>query len=48
MNMNEEWWGIVALNPKKIVNGVQERVPKQAYHVLKLLWTKPSTQVKKS
>ena len=46
MNMNEEWWGIVSLNPKKIVRGVQERVPKQAYAVLKLIWTKPSLKTK--
>ncbi len=29
MNMNEEWWGVVSI----------KRVPKQAYTVLKSLWT---------
>ena len=32
MNMNEEWWGIVR-DPNK-------RIPKEAYHTLKSLWTK--------
>ncbi len=38
MNMNEEWWGVVALNPKNTVNGNHERVPKKSYLVLKSLW----------
>lgn len=33
-NMNEEWWGIVALNPD---NG--DKVPREAYYVLKELWS---------
>jgi hypothetical protein len=40
MNMNEEWWGIVSLDPKKKESGVNARVPKQSYDVLKSLWTK--------
>jgi hypothetical protein len=39
LNMNEEWWGIVSLNPKKMVSGNHERIPKKAYFVLKSLWT---------
>ena len=38
MNMNEEWWGIVKLDPKHRVNGVQKRLPKESYAVLKALW----------
>ncbi len=38
MNMNEEWWGMVSLDPKNIVGGNNERVPKKAYSVLKDLW----------
>lgn len=40
MNMNEEWWGLVSLNSKKRVNGLDERVPKKAYYTLQTLWTK--------
>ncbi len=40
LNMNEEWWGIVSLNPKRRVNGLHERQPKEAYAVLKEVWTK--------
>jgi len=39
-NMNEEWWGVVSLNPKKKTRGVHERVPKESYSVLKEIWTK--------
>ncbi len=39
MNMNEEWFGIVSLIPKKSVGGTDERSPKKAYYVLKALWT---------
>ncbi len=42
MNMNEEWWGIVALDPGKKMNGNNARVPKKAYQVLQSLWTKKS------
>lgn len=38
MNMNEEWWGVMTLNPKKTKNGTQERTPKEAYFTLKELW----------
>ncbi len=38
-NMNEEWWGIVSLDPKKKINGINERIPKKAYSVLKEIWT---------
>ncbi len=39
MNMNEEWWGVVKLDPKRREGGVQARTPKEAYSVLKELWT---------
>jgi hypothetical protein len=42
MNMNEEWWGLVSIDPKKFENGVQARVPKKSYSVLKDLWTRRS------
>lgn len=42
MNMNEEWWGVVALDPKNAVGGNNQRVPKKSYLVLKSLWTQSS------
>lgn len=41
MNMNEEWYGIVGLSTEK-ENGIDKRVPKKAYYVLKKLWQKNS------
>jgi hypothetical protein len=38
-NMSEEWWGIVGLDPKYKSDGIEKRVPKKAYYVLKELWT---------
>ena len=40
-NMNEEWFGIVSLSPKKI-HGLNERIPKKSYGILKSLWTEKS------
>jgi beta-galactosidase/beta-glucuronidase len=37
-NMNEEWWGVVSLSPKKSAGGNDERIPKKSYEVLKSLW----------
>lgn len=37
-NINEEWFGIVALDPKERVNGNLKRIPKEGYQVLKTLW----------
>ncbi len=38
-NMNEEWWGVVSLDPKKKTGAVNARLPKESYSVLKELWT---------
>ena len=38
LNMNEEWWGLVALNPKNKIKGNDQRVPKESYAALKSLW----------
>ena len=40
LNMNEEWWGVVGLDPKNKAGGIDARVPKKSYSVLKNLWTK--------
>ena len=37
MNMNEEWWGIVALSPK-LEKGINKRIPRTAYYELQKLW----------
>lgn len=39
MNMNEEWWGLVKLGPKKRGDSINERMPKESYSVLKELWS---------
>ena len=38
MNMNEEWFGIVALSDEKDINGLRKRIPKKSYQVLKKMW----------
>jgi len=40
MNMNEEWFGIVALSPE-LENGINKRIPRKAYYVLREFWKKP-------
>jgi len=35
-NMNEEWWGIVALEKRKV--GLDKRIPRKAYYELQRLW----------
>ncbi len=37
-NMNEEWFGIVALSPE-LEGGINKRIPRKAYYVLRKLWT---------
>ena len=39
LNMNEEWWGLVSLDPKKSKAGNDSRIPKKSYSELKALWT---------
>jgi len=41
MNMNEEWFGIVALSPE-IENGINKRIPRKAYYVLREFWKNPT------
>lgn len=48
MNMNEEWFGIVKLDPKGIGGqGVTERVPRKAYYVIREFWKNPRDLRKK-
>jgi beta-galactosidase/beta-glucuronidase len=39
-NMNEEWFGIVALS-EELENGVNKRIPRKAYYVLREFWKNP-------
>ena len=40
-NMNEEWFGIVALS-EQLENGINKRVPRKAYYVIREFWKNPS------
>ncbi len=40
MNMNEEWFGIVKLEPE-IKDGLNLRVPRKAYYVIREFWKNP-------
>ena len=38
MNMNEEWWGVVSLDPQKKANGLAARMPKKSYQTMRSIW----------
>ena len=46
MNMNEEWFGIVALSEEK-ESGINKRIPKKAYYVIKEFWKNPALKKEK-
>lgn len=37
LNVNEEWWGLLALSPE-LEQGINKRIPRQAYDELKRMW----------
>ncbi len=39
-NMNEEWFGIVALS-QELENGLNKRIPRKAYYVVREFWKTP-------
>ncbi len=39
-NMNEEWFGVVALG-SQLENGMNKRIPRKAYYVIRDFWKKP-------
>lgn len=41
MNMNEEWFGIVALS-EELENGLNKRVLRKAYYLIREFWKKPT------
>jgi hypothetical protein len=43
-NMNEEWFGLVAIS-EEMENGLNKRIPRKAYYVIREFWKNP--QVKK-
>ncbi len=47
-NMNEEWFGIVALNPDIKEAGLDKRVPRKAYFVLREFWKNPDRYIRKN
>jgi hypothetical protein len=46
MNMNEEWFGIVALSAEQKEAGLDKRIPRKAYYVIREFWKKPVLEVK--
>jgi hypothetical protein len=40
MNMNEEWFGIMALS-EEIADGLNKRTPRKAYYVIREFWKNP-------
>ena len=39
-NMNEEWFGVVAISPQ-LENGINKRLPRKAYYVIREFWKNP-------
>lgn len=37
-NMNEEWWGVVKLDPSRKIGGHNARVPTKAYRLIQQMW----------
>ncbi len=46
-NMNEEWFGIVALS-EEMEGGLQKRIPRKAYYVIREFWKNPNLDDKKN
>ena len=44
-NMNEEWFGIVALS-EELENGINKRIPRKAYYVIREFWKNPALKKK--
>lgn len=41
LNMNEEWFGIVALSDTEKECGIDKRIPRKAYYVIRDFWKNP-------
>lgn len=42
MNMNEEWFGIVGLSDREKECGLDKRMPRKAFYVIRDFWKKPN------
>lgn len=40
-NMNEEWFGIVALSDKELEGGINKRITRKSYYVIRDFWKNP-------
>lgn len=45
-NMNEEWFGITALS-QDLEHGINKRIPRKAYYVIREFWKKPTLNNKR-
>ncbi|MDD5565987.1 MAG: glycoside hydrolase family 2 TIM barrel-domain containing protein [Candidatus Omnitrophica bacterium] len=45
-NMNEEWFGIVALSNTEKEEGIDARIPRKAYYVIREFWKNPQKEIK--
>jgi hypothetical protein len=43
--MNEEWFGIVRVDPEP-VNGINKRSPRKAYYAIREFWKNPKLNKK--
>jgi len=46
MNMNEEWFGIVALSDTEKEGGLDKRIPRKAYYIIRDFWNNPGVKNK--
>jgi hypothetical protein len=46
MNMNEEWFGIVALSEEQKEFGLDKRIPRKSYYVVRKFWKNPPQKAK--
>lgn len=46
MNMNEEWFGIVAIS-EELEAGINKRIPRKAYYVIREFWNNPDKKIEK-
>ena len=44
-NMNEEWFGITALS-EDLEGGINKRIPKKSYYVIREFWKNPNVKIK--
>jgi hypothetical protein len=45
INMNEEWFGVVALS-ERMENGINKRIPRKSYYVVREFWKNPANKAR--